>query len=99
MTPTLAARTRLAAPCLVSAPAAAEGLLHLAAAVDSLCMLTYNVYWENFLRVHASAIMPEIIPTYTGVAINVKSSSGVTNVMIRKSGKRMMFLEWWLDLD
>ena len=24
--------------------------------------------------------MPEIIPTYTGVAVNVKSSSGVTNV-------------------
>ena len=45
-------------------------------------VLTSNVYWENFLRVQASAILPEIITTYTGVAVNVKSSSGVTNVKL-----------------
>ena len=76
-----------------------EARLHLAAAVGSLSVLTYNVYRDNFLRLHASAILPEIIPTYTGVAVDVKSLSGVTNVKIRKSGKIMMFTEWWLDLD
>ena len=80
----LAARTHPAAPCPVSAAAAAEVRLHLAAAVDSLSVLTYNVHRENFLRVQASAILPEIILTYTGVVVNVKSSSGVTNVKSRE---------------
>ena len=95
----LAARTHPAAPCPVSAAAAAEVRLHLAAAVDSLLMLTYNVYRENFLRVHASALMPEIIPIYTHEAVTLKVQAGSPMLRSVNPEKRMMFSEWRMDLD
>ena len=98
------ARTRQAEPCLASA-AAAVARNHLPAAgpphhlqwqpdiqerhvVVAVHALTFTENKSCGLLV--SALMPDLFPTYTGVEVNVKSFSRITNVKTEK----MSLIQW-----